>query len=122
MSGDRARSPDLPDRGSASLLVLALCAVVVLLAGVLVAVGGAAVARRRAAISADAAALAAAGAALHGEQAACRAARLVAEAQGGRVLSCRITGDVADLLVVVRPTGPLGRLGPARGRARAGPA
>ena len=107
--------------GSASVLVLALSGVLVLIALLLVALGATAVARARAAASADLGALAAASRSLQGEDQACALAARVVDAAGAVLVSCRLVGDTADIQTGVRPDGPLGRLGTARGQARAGP-
>jgi len=109
------------DRGSATVLVISLCAVLVLLATVLVTLGSVAVVRHRAAGAADAGALAAAARALSGSTAACRKADEVVRAQAAQLLSCGLAGDVAEVVVQVRPGGWLGTLGTVSGRARAGP-
>lgn len=114
--------PRAADAGSATVLVLSLCMVLVVLATVLVAVASAAVARHRAGQAADSAALAAAVRALDGTDAACRAAGDLAQDAGAVLLTCRLQADRADVLVEVRPPGWLGRFGTARGTARAGPA
>lgn len=106
----------------ACVLVLSLTAVVVLLAAVLVAVGAVATTRHRAASAADLGALAAAGRTLQGPSAACAVAARVVQAADASLVSCRVSGPVVDLAVVVRPAGVLGRWGEARSRARAGPA
>ncbi len=110
------------DEGAATPVVLGLCAVLSAVAVLLTALASVAVARHRAAAAADLAALAAAGAVLEGEPAACARAGQVASAQGGRLVSCALTGELADVVVEVRPPGRLGELGTARVRARAGPA
>lgn len=110
------------ERGAAAVLVLACAGVLVLLSLTAGAVAAVAVARQRAASVADLAALAAAGRALDGERAACARAGVVAALSGATVTSCRVDGDVAELVVQVRPPGRLGELGAATGRARAGPA
>jgi len=115
--GDTAARED----GSATVLVLSVCLVVVVLATALVAVASAAVARHRAGQAADSAALAAATRALSGEDAACEAAGELAQASGAVLLTCRLELDRADVLVEVHPEGWLGRFGTATGRARAGP-
>lgn len=125
-AGGRALAPSTSrvrtDDGYASVLVLSLTAVVVLLASVLVALGSVATARHRAASAADLAALAAAGHAGQGTGAACaRAAEVVAAVQADLV-SCTVGDGTARTQVQVRPGGPLGALGVARSRARAGPA
>jgi secretion/DNA translocation related TadE-like protein len=109
------------DRGSATVLVLALCSVVVLAATVAAALGAVAVARHRAAAAADLAALAAAARAAEGERAACAAAHRVAALSGADLVGCVLAGGDAEVSTQVRPAGALGRLGSARGRARAGP-
>ncbi|MGY2067223.1 Rv3654c family TadE-like protein [Blastococcus sp. SYSU DS0619] len=110
------------ERGSATVWVLALSAVLALLATAAVLVGVAAVARHRAAGAADLAALAAAGRAVVGDPAACTAATDVAAANGAELTGCRVgEGGVVDVAVTVPVR--LGRLGvhTAHGRARAGP-
>jgi secretion/DNA translocation related TadE-like protein len=81
-----------------------------------------AVARQRAAAVADLAALAAAQRALDGPAAACARAAQLAAADGARLLRCTLTGDVATVVAQVTPPGPIGRIGSATARARAGPA
>ena len=104
------------------MYVLTLAAVLVLVAGTLAALGQIAVTRHRAAAGADLAALAAAGRALQGASPACAVAQDVAQAQGARLISCRMLGETSDVVVEVRPHGRLGLLAAARARARAGPA
>lgn len=108
-------------RGAATVLVLALAAVVTLVAAVCVAVGSVAVARHRAAAAADLVALAVAARVLEGPGAACARGASVAQAQGAALVSCRSSGEVVDVVVEVRPGGPLAELGTATGTARAGP-
>ena len=110
------------DRGSGSLLVLALTGVLLLVAMVLATLAAVAVTRHRAASAADLAALAAADRALAGEQVACAAAARAATAAGAVLRLCRVTGEEADVVTAVRPPAALGRLGEAHGVARAGPA
>ncbi|MCZ2858315.1 Rv3654c family TadE-like protein [Blastococcus sp. VKM Ac-2987] len=110
------------ERGSATVWVLALSAVLALLASAAVLVGVAAVARHRAGGAADLAALAAAGRAVLGDPAACTAAADVAAANGAELTGCRVeAGGIVEVAVVVPVR--LGRLGlsAAHGRARAGP-
>lgn len=109
------------DRGSGTVLVLCLAAVLTATTAVLVALGAAAVTRHRAASAADLAALAAADRVLEGEAVACAAAERTLTGLGAAVTSCRVDGDRATVVVSVRPGGPLGRLGAARAVARAGP-
>jgi secretion/DNA translocation related TadE-like protein len=110
------------DRGSATVLVLSLASVLVLLSAVTAALGAVAVTRHRAASAADLAALAAADRALDGVGQACAAAARVTLAVAAELESCRLRGEVAEVVVAVRPPGRLGELGRARARARAGPA
>jgi secretion/DNA translocation related TadE-like protein len=109
------------DRGSGTVLVLALSTVLVMVGMLLAALAAVGVARHRAASAADLAALAAADRALVGERAACAAAARAARAVGADLEACRLTGDIADVVAVVQPPGAIGRLGAARGVARAGP-
>lgn len=109
------------DAGVAGVLMLTLCGVLALVASLVVALAAVGVARQRAAAVADLSALAAAGAALQGQALACERAARVAAANGGALGACSVIGDVAVVLAEVRPPGPLGELGVASARARAGP-
>lgn len=109
------------DRGSATVLVLAMAGLVVLVGLLLAGLGAVAVTRHRAASAADLAALAAADVALQGPDAACAAAARVAERGATVLTACRLGDDVVEVVVVLRPGGVLGRLGEARAVARAGP-
>lgn len=111
-----------PERGSATVLVLGLVAVLALVAAVGTALAGVGVARHRAASAADLAALAAASRAVEGGLAACDAARTTARASGAVLARCALDGRTAEVVAVVQPPGPLGALGQAQSRARAGPA
>ncbi|MEU0464640.1 Rv3654c family TadE-like protein [Amycolatopsis sp. NPDC006131] len=104
------------DRGAATVWAACAIAGLVVFAGLLWGLGTAAIARHRAAGAADLAALAAAGRAADGTEVACGQALWVAERMGARVVRCRFEGWDA-LVEVVVDTG----LGPAAGRARAGP-
>ncbi len=110
------------DRGSATVLVLALATVLTTVAGVLISTGLLVVTRHRADAAADLAALAAAGRAAEGSAAACAAAARTATGGSGRLVSCRLDGQDAVVRVEVLPPGRLAALGPATGQARAGPA
>lgn len=111
-AGLRAR-----DRGSASVWVaVAASALCVVFAAVL-ALGQAVAARHRAGGAADMAALAAADRALWGTAEACAGAARVAGAQGGEVVRCTVTGEIADVTVRAR----FGPYAPEV-RSRAGPA
>lgn len=110
------------DRGAGAVLVLGMAALLALLSSTAAALIAVAVARQRAATVADLAALAAAQHALEGSASACGWAGHTTAADAGRLVSCRLDGDVAEVTVEVRPPGPLGRIGAATSRARAGPA
>lgn len=99
------------------------CAIAVLLviAGVVLWFGAVVTTRHRAAGAADLAALAAAGQAPLGVDPACQQARDVAERMRVRVIECRLAGWDALVEVEAILPGAFDRLGPARGRARAGP-
>jgi secretion/DNA translocation related TadE-like protein len=104
--------------------VWAASAVSVLMAVLLVGLdlGGAVAGRHRAAAAADLAALAAAGQAVHGPGPACDRARRIAEQMGARLVLCRLVGWDALVEVQVEVGTTLPGIGPAVGRARAGPA
>ena len=110
------------EHGAAAVLVLALAGLLALLGAATSAVAAVGVARQRAAAVADLAALAGAAHALEGEAAACGWARRLAAEDAASLRSCRLQGDVAEVVSEVRPPGPLGRFGTATARARAGPA
>lgn len=111
------------DRGSGSVLVLALVAAVLLLASGAAGVAQVAVAASRAAAAADASALAAASSATAGE-APCPRAGSVAESAGAHLSGCAASaGGVVDVEVTVTPRGALALVvGVVSARARAGPA
>jgi secretion/DNA translocation related TadE-like protein len=81
--------------------------------------GQAVIARHRAGSAADLAALAAAGAAPDGGFG-CRLAERVVSDQGARLVTCVLSGEVADVVVEVRTRAPV-YLPAARARSRAGP-
>ena len=106
------------DRGSATVLVAASVAVLLVVAMFAIELGAAAVARRTAESAADAAALAAATLVLEGQEIACSAARELAAANGAHLEECA----VVNLDVLVRTSVSAGLLGRrAVARARAGP-
>jgi secretion/DNA translocation related TadE-like protein len=109
------------ERGSGSVYVLGLMAVVVLVGITGLALGAALVARHRAAAAADLSAISAAADVIEGGGSACRKAASVAAAQGARLTSCQIAGAIATVTVQVRMAGPLSHVGSATGHARAGP-
>jgi secretion/DNA translocation related TadE-like protein len=110
------------ERGSATVITLAVGLVAVLMAMTVAAAGAAMVARQRAQAAADLAALAAAGDATEGEAGACAAARQIAGANGAEIVHCGLNGWDAIVTVSVRPHGTAGGLGVATASARAGPA
>jgi secretion/DNA translocation related TadE-like protein len=117
------------DEGAASVLVLALVAVLVAGATGVVAVGQAVAARHRAGTAADLAALAAASAAWPAAApGGCAgtvraAAQQVAAANGGALEVCRVGAATSVEVVVAVPVpGWAASVGPARAGARAGPA
>jgi secretion/DNA translocation related TadE-like protein len=117
----RGRDAGPRDRGSGTIYVLAMVAVVVLLTSAGLGLGQALVARHRAAAAADLSAISAASRVLDGPVSACKTAALVARAQGARLTRCRIDGEVADVTVEIL-SGLLSAYYPATGAARAGPA
>jgi secretion/DNA translocation related TadE-like protein len=117
--GTSAGLPD--DAGSATVLLLAVIAVVLTLTVSGLLLSSAVLASHRARAAADLAALAAAGALLQGEpsHAACQAAARVATANDGRMQRCVALGQEVRISVAV-PAGVRG-LGVATARSRAGP-
>ena len=109
------------DLGSATVLVLALAAVLALVGATTACLAAVAVARHRAGSAADLAALAAADRAREGQPIACAAAARVAEAAAARLERCVLTGDIVDVSVAVHPPGAIGSWGVARSDSRAGP-
>ena len=102
-------------------MVIGLAAVLLLCGAGATALAAVAVARQQAASAADLSALAAAAAVLHGPEVACRRGTAIASAAGAHLSSCQVDGDRVQVVVEVRPSGPLGRLGTASVRAAAGP-
>ena len=113
-----------PERGSATVWSLLAIVLVLLALGAALAVGAAVLARHRAGAAADLAALTAAARATAGEPAPCAAAAAVAAANGAVLLACTVDPGRgrAEVHTGVPLPGWLAPLGPARGRARAGPA
>lgn len=103
------------------MLVLALACALLALGGTLAVLGAVAVSRHRAAAAADLAALAGAAHLAEGQVRACQAARRITRAQAAVLLECTSDGTTLFVLAAVRPPGPLGALGVARARSRAGP-
>lgn len=113
----------LPDeRGSATVVMLAVIAVVLMLTVSGLMLASAVLASHRARAAADLAALAGAGALIRGDSpvAACQSAAAVAAANHGRVQRCAAVRAEVRLTIVV-PAGMKG-LGVATARSRAGPA
>ncbi|MDT5076580.1 MAG: hypothetical protein QOJ80_1217 [Mycobacterium sp.] len=121
----RRRSPlanRANDRGSATVVAVAMLALLMSIALGVMVFGMAVVARHRAQAAADLAALAAAGRLASGSAAACAAASSVAGAMRSTITSCRV--EQLDVVVGVDVPVQLGRwgVGAARALARAGPA
>ncbi|MFD7652715.1 Rv3654c family TadE-like protein [Actinosynnema sp. NPDC059797] len=118
------------DRGTASVLAVAVAGVWFGLVLVGVHVGAAVVDRHRVAAAADLAALAAAGHLVSGVRAACGRAELVVGRMGGRLAGCEVDGWEVSVLVVGEPSvgggarlfGGAPLFGAPSARARAGPA
>lgn len=107
------------DRGAATVLALALVALVLMLTAGALAVGSAVVASHRARLAADLASLAGASAAQdRSSAAACSAAQQVARANGAVTQSCSVDGADVEVTVLVKASlWPA----PAAARSRAGP-
>jgi secretion/DNA translocation related TadE-like protein len=115
--------PPSRERGSATVLVLALVALICAAVVVCSAAGTLTVVRRTAAAAADAAALAGARAAVTGTTGqACAAAGTAAVLGHARLARCQVMSGVVTVTVVVMPPRWLSWAGAARLNARAGPA
>jgi secretion/DNA translocation related TadE-like protein len=114
-------NPDLRDRGSATLLAVAMMAVILAAVGGAAVMGSVVIARHGAQAAADLAALAAAGRLAEGQNTACEWAVSVADQMDARVTGCTV--ESLDVVVTVDVDAALGRwgLGAARAAARAGP-
>jgi secretion/DNA translocation related TadE-like protein len=110
------------DRGSATVLMAGVAAVLMLLIVLGLQVGGAMLTRQRVAAAADLAALAAAGQALEGADQACARARWVVERMSATLTACRIVEWEAYVEATARPPGWAALSGTANAHARAGPA
>lgn len=110
------------DTGAASILVLALAALVGVAGAVTVALGLSVAARHHLAAVADAASLAAAAAVLDGPLAACGHARVVAHRNAVVLTDCRVVGPVVTVRVRLSFGWPLAWLTPLALNSRAGPA
>ena len=113
--------PNLDERGSASLVAVAIMAVLLAITTGGAYVGSAVIARHRAQAAADLAALAAAAHLAEGTTAACGRASALARTMRTTVTQCAV--DDLDVLVTVEAPIALGRfgVGPAGATARAGP-
>jgi secretion/DNA translocation related TadE-like protein len=112
-------APDASDRGSATVWVALMAAVLCAVFAAVLTLGQVVSARHRAGAAADLAALAAADHALEGAPAACAYATRVAAAQGARVVRCAVLGEVSDVTAEVAVGLPIP---PPQVRSRAGPA
>lgn len=114
-------APARPERGSVSVVMIAVLVLGLVLATAAGRLGGAMIAKGRAETAADAAALAAADtlALGRGSTAAVAAARETAGHNDAALVRCSCTGSVADVVVEVRVSalGPI--MGPARAHSRA---
>src|ERR1700761_5122568 len=114
----RSRRPSRSDdRGSATVVAVAMVAVLLWVTAAGAYLGEAVVARHRAQAAADLAALAAAARLPSGAQAACARATLVARKMGVGNTQCEVDG--LDVVVAVQV--PVSFAGAARAAARAGP-
>ena len=106
-------------RGVATVLALALSALLIVVAAVALGIGSLIAAHRRVAAAADLAALGAAAAREHGEDP-CASAAGIARANGAELVDCRTDGDAVVVTTRAHPRGlPAGV--DVRARARAGP-
>ena len=110
------------DRGVATAWAAGVIAVLVSMAVFALHLGAAMVARHQAESAADLAALAGATEVIEGEQYACAQASRVTDRMRVQLASCQLHGLDVLVDVTARPSGWLGGLGAATGRARAGPA
>lgn len=110
------------DRGSATILALAIVLVAGFLATATTGLATAVLARHRAQAAADLGALAGADVLLgRAPGPACEAAAQVVRANGAALRGCEVRGLDVLVSTLVRPPAPVGQLGAARARARAGP-
>ncbi|WP_224388741.1 Rv3654c family TadE-like protein [Pseudonocardia sp. ICBG1293] len=110
------------DAGVASVWAATAAAVLLLVGAVGVDLAAAARARHVASAAADLSALAAAGLSVDGTAAACGRAAEIAVRNGAELLTCRLDGWDALVETQIAWSGLLPLRGPARARARAGPA
>ncbi|MBA3490185.1 MAG: helicase [Longispora sp.] len=108
------------ERGSASVLLLAVAGTLTLVSATLALLATGIVARHQAAAAADLGALAGAIHALDDLAVVCEAARAVVAANNATLVDCRVEGW--EVVVITEVTvGGAAELGPARAVARAGP-
>ncbi|GAA4671287.1 Rv3654c family TadE-like protein [Nocardioides nanhaiensis] len=112
--------PERPERGAATVLVLAFAGVLVLVGAACAVVAALLLAHRTAQAAADLAALAAAQALAEGGDA-CGQAGSVARRHGAELVDCRPAGAEVRLTVVVEGPRWLGQTGDGVAEARAGP-
>jgi secretion/DNA translocation related TadE-like protein len=110
-----------PDRGSATVLVLAVGLLTVLVALAFAAVGSAIVARHRAQTAADLGALAGAARALDGTDAACARAAEIVGRNRAVLTACELDGLDVIVTAEATPAGLAAVFGTAHASARAGP-
>jgi secretion/DNA translocation related TadE-like protein len=115
------RSSPASERGSASIVAVAMMAVMLVLTGGGAVVGSAVIARHRAQAAADLAALSAAGRMASGQEVACGSAAALTVAMRATMAACAV--EELDVVVTVEVPVSLGRWGVhlARASARAGP-
>lgn len=113
--------PTRPERGSVSVVMIAVLVLGLVLAMAAGRLGSAMIAKGRAETAADAAALAAADALAlgRGSTAAVAAAHETAARNDATLVRCSCAGSVADVVVEVRVTGLSPIAGPARAHSRA---
>lgn len=109
------------ERGSAAVLAMVLLGALATASILVAAFGGAVVDQRRVEAAADLGALAGASATQRGEPG-CTAAASVASANGGRVSSCTVSGEIVEVQVARDTRRVLGLRFTVTSRARAGPA
>src|SRR5262245_4283570 len=110
-----------PDRGAATVWVLAVGLLTMLVSLAVATEGAALVGAHRARTAADLGALAGAARAITGPSAACAASRRIVHANGARLVGCRLDGFDVVVAVELHLSGAAGWAGPARAQARAGP-
>jgi secretion/DNA translocation related TadE-like protein len=110
------------ERGSVTVVVVGVIAVLMALVVLGLQVGGAVLTRHRVAAAADLAAVAAAGQLVADGDRGCERARWIVERMAATMTACRIVGWEAYVEVTARPPGWAVLSGTANAHARAGPA